>query len=240
MTLRIKRFLNRSSTQVQAQFSDELADTIGIANVAIASNIANVPPLTIKSVEIDRDVLTINTSPQFPLVLYSAIFRSTEQQSFSSTSNDVLQESGDNNKYFFIGMEGENRLRTQMLDDMPDVYDVEAPTPVRNYVAGLAERLSDVRHDVFETGNANYLSVQVDNEIKKRGYSSTDRLNNEGAFEVLRVSTAPAGVETAGTIEFSDDIALNLLSEYWSRANPVIATFPSDPVSLRSIRIVDE
>lgn len=240
MALRIKRFLNRSSTQIQAQFSDDLVETIGIANIAIESNLANIPPLTIKSVEISGAVLTINTSQQFPLVLYSTIFRSTPSQPFSSINNDLLQESGDNNKFLFIGMEDGNALRTQMLDDMPDIYDVESPTPVRNHIANLAEQLARARHDVFETGNANYLSVQVDNEIKKRGYSATDRLNNEGAFEVLRAATTPEGSEITKSILFDDAAAIALLGDDHYKANPQITMFTADPLSLRTIYVKDE
>ena len=240
MALRIKRFLNRSSTQIQAQFTDDLIETIGIANIAIESNIANIPALTIKSVEISEDVLTINTSPQFPLVLYSAVFKSTSSQPFASINHDLLQENGENNKYFFIGMEDESVLRTQMLDGMPDVYDVEAPTPVRSHIVNLAEQLSRVRHDVFETGNANYLSVQVNNEIKKRGYSATDRLNNEGAFEVLRVATTPGGTEVTKSILFDTSIAQGLLGDDYYKANPQVMTFTADPLSLRTVYVKDE
>jgi hypothetical protein len=240
MALRLVRFLNRSSTQIQAQFSDDLSTAIGIANVVIESNIANIPALTIKSVRVSGSILIVDTSPQFPLVLYSVTFKSTSAQPFISINNDILQENGENNKYIFVGLEDENQLRTQMLDNMPDVYDVESPTPVRSYIANIAEQLSRARSDIFETGNANYLSIQVDNEIKRRGYSATDRLSNEGAFQVLRVATTPEGSQITKTILFDPSMAQGLLAEDYYKANPAISAFPSDPISLRSIYVKDE
>lgn len=241
MNLRIIRFLNRSSTQIQAKFSAPLDAGIGISNISIDSNISNIAPLTIKSVEISNDVLTVNTSPQFPLVLYSVVFKSTSDQPFSSTDNDLIQEDGENNKFIFVGMEDENVVRTQMFDDMPDVFNVESPTPVRNYISGLAEQFERAQHDILETGNANYITATAENEIKTRGYSATDRLSNEGAYEVIRVSKTPGNAEIYGELEFALERGESFLgASNINYVNALTYEFPSDPISLRMVSVSDE
>ncbi len=238
--LRIINFLNQSTTQIQAQFSSDISSQVGIDNISIVTNIPSIPELDILSVQIDGDTLVVNTVPQRPFVLYTIKFYSTDDTPFISTDGDLLQEDGQNNKFQFVGLEGESPTRDLMIDNLPGTYDTESATPVRNYIAGLADVFEKARHDIYETGNANYISIPVVNESHIRGYSACDRLLNEGAYEVTRVGTTPAGTFTTRTTYFGQEQAEDLLDSDYILANDRLTHFPADPISLREIRVVDE
>ena len=59
--LRVTTFLNRSKTQLQLQFNDNLDENIGILNVAVKSTTGNVSDLTVLSTNITDNILTINS-----------------------------------------------------------------------------------------------------------------------------------------------------------------------------------
>ena len=240
MTLRLAKFLNRGVDSIQAQFSDELDTRISTANVSIISNLKNIDDLVIRAVEIDADVITVTTSPQWPLALYTVSFLSTDAQAFASINGDTLQEAGQNSSVQFVGMERQNQLRTEMLDSLSPVYNVEADTLVRKHISNVSNQLAMAKADTREVGNANYIEVEIVDEVKTRGTGPTDRLNNEGVFKVVRVSLLPTGTSALRSIDFESSRATDLLQNDSDRASTLITGFPADPVSLRMTTIVDE
>jgi len=246
--LRILRFNNKAVNEVQIQFSEELDSGIGIANIKIISNSSPVRDLSIKTVDITSDVITVETSPQSPLATYSISLLSTDSQSFVSSSGNVLQGRATFN---FIGQERTNEIRDSVIDGITSVYDVDNDSLVRKHIAGVSDQLLKGRTDIRETGNSNYLSVEISKElltngdlpeeIKERGFGPTDRLSNEGAYEILRVGSTPEGTTYAKVLRFDSARASALVSSTETgKVNSGITTFPSDPLSLRSVNIINE
>lgn len=239
MTFRIVKFLTRSTTQIQVQFSAALDPNIGIPNISITGRIFNVADLTVKSISIENNVLTVNTSEQVPYALYTAIFASTSSQPFQSINGEAIDD-GNLNKVDFLGLESANSVRDDMLETIPEVYNVEDDTFARKHLANLADQILKSRVDVREVGNSNYISVPVEDEIVRRGFSPTDRLSNEGAYTVTRVATTQTGASIVAKFSFNQARAQTLLGSDYEYASTQIQSFPSDPVSLRTVNVIDE
>ena len=238
--MRLLKFLNKSADTVQAQFSAALDSGISTANVSITSAVGGFPDLTVRSVEVDVDVLTIVSTPQFPLVLYSLNFLSTDEQAFASSSGDLLQDDTISAAVQFVGIESPNQIRDDILAAAPPTYNTDADTLVRKHLANLSQQLLRARTDIREVGHSNYVSVDIADEVKTRGFGPTDRLDNEGAYQVIRVGLAPTGATTTKTITFSEAKLDEVLPGTPEFANTQLAAFPADPVSLRAEAVVDE
>lgn len=236
--LRVLRFNNRSVTEVQLQFSGELDPGIGVSNVSIRSSVPNIPDLIVKSVRVNKAVISITTSPQTPLALYVINLISTDAQDFQGKDGERLEP---NSSFFFIGQEKSNDVRESILNSLPSVYDTDQETFVRKHISNLADVLLRGRTDVRETGNANFLSVDVKDETLLRGHGPTDRLSNEGVFQILRVSDVPEGSTQIGTVLFNESLVPTTLGvSNLSKANLSLVGFPTDPYPLRGVRIFDE
>jgi hypothetical protein len=70
---------------------------------------------------------------------------------------------------------------------------------------------------VRQVKNENYLNFVVNDELKTRGYGPYDRLNEEAAYEILRVGLTPTNTSAALTLNFTN--------------------FPTNPVSLLAVDV---
>lgn len=236
--LRVIRFNNRSTSEVQVQFSQNLASTLGILNVSITASAPNQPGLQVQSVRVVKSVLSITILPQSPLSLYQLNFLSAGEQKFSNEDGEEIQDS--ERIFYFMGQESDNPIRDQILDQLPSTYDLSQDNEVRNLVASTADLALRARTDIRETGNAVLISEEILDEIHVRGYHPTDRLGKEGAFEITRVGLTPTGTDQLKSYQFLDSSAVNLLGPYAASANLNMIGFPTDPFSLRSVEVVRE
>lgn len=240
MLLRIVKFLNRSKTRLEAQFSAQLDSSISIPNVEVTSGTPNVPDLTIKAVTIDGTVIRIDTNQQFPLAFYTLKFKNTTSQNFEDINGNAIQEDNSTNVVQFLGLEEPNTVRDTIFDNLSPVYNVEEPGLVRDFLAKEADDLLTGQHDIRETGNANYVDIEVVDEIKRRGFGPTDRLAEEGAYKVSRVGLTPTGSTISGTINFNEARATAILGNNSENVNTKITSFSSDPISLQTVSVIDE
>lgn len=236
--LRITKFLNRSTTEIQIAFNLQLDDDIGVSNVAIRSNLANARDLEVKSVRVSGRVLSVQIAPQSPNVLYYVELLSTTAQPFQSIDNQIILEDAKQNRFFFIGIENTNDIRDTLIEEAPPTYDFDSNTLPRKFFSMLGDTLLKLRTDIRETGNANYLTETVSDEIQNRGFGPTDRLGNEGAYEIVRASNLPEGQVRVGRLLFNSDIANSLGSDS-DKANTQVSGFPTDPVSLKSTSVTE-
>lgn len=239
MVFKPLKFLNRSTTQIQAQFTSDITPGVSISNVRVASETPNIPDLTVRGVYVDGDVISVHTNEQIPFALYYVEFFSTEDQVFSSLNGESLQETGIN-RINFVGLENANTVRDDLFDATPPVYNVESDTYVRKHLSNVADQIMRARNAIREAGTSNYVSVEVEDEIRTRGFSPTDRLANEGAYQVIRVGTTPTGETTEAIVDFNAARGTALLGANTAHASTQIKSFPGDPVSLRSVYVVNE
>src|SRR5690606_5378577 len=115
-------------------------------------------------------------------------FRSKDERSF-------LIEDGKSNAIKFLGAENDyNPTRdnfVKYLGGQQSVYDLSRETLVRLILNSTSDLLNKSKADIRQSKSANYLEVLIKDERKTRRFGPWDRLNQEGAFEVLRVGTGP-------------------------------------------------
>jgi hypothetical protein len=98
---RIEKFNNKSITEIQFLFSEDISTSVGIANIDITFNVGS-QSLSVKAVEVDGRVLTITVAPQRPLINYKVEFVDTDDVVFANSSGSALQSG---KVFFFIGQE---------------------------------------------------------------------------------------------------------------------------------------
>lgn len=216
--LRILDINAADSRTVKVRFSDALATDIGQSNVQILSEIVNVPNVSIIGVEVQEDILIITTLPQTPYARYKVVFQSTQSVVFrSADERQFLLEDGKGNIAKIIGAENDyNPIRDNLvtfLGGTQSVYDLSRETIVRSILNQTAELLNKAQVNVRQAKSANYLEILIKDEQKTRNFGPYDRLNQEGAFQVLRVGATPTDETLQGVIYFN--------------------SFPSDPITLQ-------
>jgi hypothetical protein len=225
VNLRILDINPADSQTIKARFSDSLAVDLGQSNVSVLSEETGVPDCLVRSVDIYNDIITINVLPMTPYSRYKVVFQSTNSIRFrNSTSTSYLLEDGTANVKKIIGAEDPtNQTRDFLMTTLGStdgVYDLSRETIVRTILNGVSETVNKARADVRQSKYDNYLSVLVKDEQKKRGFGPWDRLNQEGAYEIVRVGLTPTNTTVPGEIPYT--------------------YFPYDPVSLQQTLIASE
>lgn len=223
--LRILNINAADSRTIKVKFSDPLALDIINSNVQIVSEIFNVPDVDVVSVSVINDVLIINTLPHTPFSRYKVIFASTNSVVFRSLDNTkLLLEDGRSNVVQILGAENDyNPTRSRFIEflgDQDSVYDLSREFLIRIYLNQMSDLINKCHYDIGQVKNANYLEVTIQDERKVRRFGPWDRLDQEGAFQVLRVGKNPTNTSVSGSKSFT--------------------SFPGDPVSLQSETIVNE
>src|SRR5208282_5445409 len=99
------------------------------------------------------------------------------------------------NRYLILGpISSDNPIQNYFNSFFQNnVYDLDPPSQVSTYLAGLSSVLSTALYAIGQAASDNYLSLTITAEIKTRAQGPYDRLNQGGAYEVLRVGTNPTG-----------------------------------------------
>lgn len=206
------------STTIIAKFSKELNLSISTSNVSIASQLNGSPDSTILSVDIFADTLTITCQPLTPQTPYFIKFFSTPNTKFTSLNNDaILYEDGATNQQLILGpTDSNNVVQTFLINYLRDnIYNVEdSSTLINNIIQAYSNVMSKTLYDIRQLKNENYLSFVVNDEQKIRGSGPFDRLNEEGAYEILRVGRTSTNTSANLTFKFDsfDDSLITLLA----------------------------
>lgn len=242
MALSFVRITEFTVSSMSALFNDDLDTDIGVNNITITPTVYSVPTPEVKSVSVDNELLTFTFSPLFPNVQYKFAFVSTSSQSFQTDSGEAILEDGTRNAFFEISPGDDvSEVRDSILDNItPVVYETGERNLLRDVVSTEAYGIQKAKDALATVKAGNYLSVLVEDELKTRGSGPTDKLDNGGAFEILRVGSTPTGQSTATTLEFSSTRSASFSVRSGMNINSVIATFPSDPVSLQSVDVINE
>lgn len=215
--LRLAQLKVVDSKTIKCRWSDNLSPLIGTGNITITSITSGVPDVVVQKVKVSDNLLTITTLPMTPYNAYLVTFAATDSVQFKSLNGTAfLVEDGKTNVVQIQGPEEPiNNVRDNLITYLKDnVYNLNKGTFVRAILDHIAGNILRAKQDIFKAKNDNYLSFLVTDEFKIRGPGAYDRLNEENAYEVIRV----AKTSTATT-----------LSSYLS-----YDSFPSDPVTLKS------
>jgi hypothetical protein len=204
------------STHISASFSEPLFEGLEIDNVLINSQTPGVPDPQVLGITITGNTLTVLTQPMTPQAAYFVIFQSTSTTLFKSLNGDaVILNDGITNQILIIGPTASDNAVLDYFTNFfrNNVYDLTDPT-LFAYLNTLSTTLSKALNDIKQSGNENYLSTTIIDENKLRGTGSFDRLNEEGAYEILRVGLTQTGTGVNSTTP--------------------ITSFPNFPISLLS------
>lgn len=221
--LRIVELKVVDSRTIRVSFTEDLDPFLTTANVTITANTPGVLDGEVLSVSIKDNELTIEMRPLTPFAAYFVEFKGTSTQPFRSLNGtSFILEDGKTNKLLIAGPEeAENPIRDTLTNFIRDsIYNIDNITTINKVLNNLSTNISRGLHDIGQAKNDNYLSILIADEEKVRGKGPTDRLNEEGAFEVVRVAKRVTGSTVPGSISFT--------------------SFPSDVVTLLRTDIANE
>lgn len=221
--LRLLQIKVQDSTTIKAKFSSDLDPFINTSNITITSTLASVPDSEVLKLDIFKQVVTITCQPLTPGAAYIVTFASSETAAFKSKDGSAfLLEDGKTNAPIVIGAEDPaDPMRDTLIDLLKDSpYNLSPGDISRDIVNSIAKNLSRALYDIRQLKTDNYLSVTITDELKTRGAGPFDRLNEEGAYEIVRVGTRPAGFSLSADFEYEE--------------------FPTFPITLLRREVEDE
>ena len=192
-----------NSTTITVTFTSELINNLVPENVAIISETTYIPNSQVLKVSINNDTLRITCQPLTPMAAYYIELKSTPLHPFTSLHGDaIISEDGVSNRYLITGPLSPdnpvlNYLKSYLHDNIYNTEDSE--TLVNKYLNALANNLSRALYDIKQSVNENYLTNTIVDEQKIRGEGPFDRLNEEGAYDILRVGRTPSNVKVSNT-----------------------------------------
>lgn len=207
------------STHLSCKFTHSLSPLIDVGNISISSETSGVDDPLVMEADVIGDTLSIRVQPLVALAAYIILFSSTEQVIFKSINGDaVILNDATSNKSFFLGpVELDNPVKTAISTILANnVYQLESGSKLSTYIDALSSAFSKALYSVGQTKNNNYLSFNVVDEFKIRGDGPFDRLDQEGAYEIVRVGLNTTNTSKIGTIT-SDSFPpypFSLLSTY--------------------------
>lgn len=221
-SLRILEFKAVDSTTVEFTFNQNLISTIANENITIESLINGVVVPTITKINIDKNILTLKTTPLTPYALYKFTLKSTITSAFTSINGNYLIEDGSSNCPIITGTYNPDNEQLDRLvfyyKNTP--YNTDSGSLTRSYLEGIADLFYKTYNTINQLRTDNYLSITVEDELHTRGKGPYDRLNNEGVYEIVRV-----GPNTSDSL--------------YSGSN-LISKFPKEPITLQSKKITNE
>lgn len=200
--LRIKSITIVDSSNIIANFTETLSEDISVSNITIISQTPGVSDISPLIVSVVENALKIQTQPLVPLASYLITFQSTPEILFQSINGDaILLNNSIANQQIIIGpIAANNPILTYLTNFLSqNVYNTESGSIISTYIQALSQVMSKALYDVKQSGNENYLSFTVVDEFKTRGPGPFDRLDEECAYEVLRVGLTPTGTNLTST-----------------------------------------
>ena len=221
--LRITRIKASANNAIRVEFSDSLDELIGIANVDVEPILTVLPKPQVIKVVVRDNLLYITTNHLTPFATYNVTFQSTQLQRFRSKNGlNYLLEDGKNNTSYVQGLAQPNSTITNTLKGYltDNIYNLDGSNLVSKIIESQGEFLSRALFDIGQAANDNYLEHLIIDEPHVRGRGPWDRLNQEGAFEIIRVGLSESNFTLSKSISF--------------------ALFPSSRVTLQQMPISQE
>jgi len=205
-TLRILNVQVNDSSSIDVTFTEALTPNLITSNVSIISEISGIPDSDVLTISISDATLSITCQPLTPLASYFLEFKSVMFHPFESLNgNAIIVEDTVSNRYFITApLEPDNPVKNYLDSFLyGNIYNnTDDNTVIAKYIKSLAVTVSKALYDIRQLNNENYLSFNVIDEHKVRGAGPFDRLNEEGAYEVLRVGRTPADATANNTFPF--------------------------------------
>ena len=229
MAFRPISFSIPSTTELRVRFSEDPSESLTIDNFKIRSLSGNTDDLKVVGVEVSENQVLIKTRPQIHNNYYVLEMLDTDSLIFSTKKGKRLVDDNTSRALFFIGIDKQNSIRDAMVKRVPSIFSLENTKIEKIYSAQSDEVLRGL-HSIGELLSDNYVSIDIFNELRTRGSGAFDRLSNEGAYEISRVSKSITGATPlVELIEFSENNSQNRMDKV-----------PYNPVSLQQVVVYDE
>lgn len=217
--LRITNYKVIDSKTIAFQFNENLNSSINTSNISITSFSYGVPNPSVVSIEIDTNTLNITTTPLTPFAVYTIRLFSTQTNPFISVNGILLLEDGRTNAPLISGPANPDN---NMLDSFESYFSQtlysrkieDGNSVIKTYLEGVSDVLYSAQHAINQAKSDNYISVSIIDEQHTRGAGPYDRLEKEGAYEIIRVGQYTSDVLFDGSL--------------------TISSFPSEPISLQT------
>ena len=235
------RILELTVSSIKVLFNDDIDTGVGVNNVSLTSVVDSVANPQITSVIVENDTIDVSFRPMFSGVQYKLSFFSTEAQDFKTSSGEIISEDGNRNVIFITSPgEEESAIRDSIFEDIDTVYETGEKNLVRDLIVATARELQRASDAINTVKSANYVSILVEDELKTRDDGPIDKLNNGGAFEILRVASTPTGSNASTSLNFNSDRSESFKSRNAVILNPVLENITTDPISLQSVDVINE
>lgn len=205
-----------STTQLKISFSDFLSTSIGVDNFKIEAISGADSDLEIISVQVDEKSALLNTRPHHAKAYYVIKLLDAPTSNFESKNGIPLINDDLSRDIYFIGIEKVNQIRDDIFYKTPGIYNLDG-TLVNSILSTQADNILAAQHAIGSLLNDNYISNKVVDEFRVRGPGAVDRLSNENAYEIDRVSQLPSGSSILSkTIEIDETniYPINLRQEF--------------------------
>jgi len=205
-----------STTQLKINFNEELSTSIALDNFKIESVSGAEPDLEILSIQIDKKSIFLNTRPHRSKAYYVIKLQDSSSSEFKGKSGTQLINDDLSRDIYFIGIEKVNQIRDDIFYKTPGIYNLEGSL-VNSILSNHADNILSAQHAIGSLLNDNYISQNVIDEFRVRGPGSTDRLANENAYSIERISLLPTGSSLLNRtleIDSTDIYPINLRQEF--------------------------
>lgn len=185
--LRIVNTKVESPTQIVIEFNQKIK-LISKSNFYLRPVVDGVPTSEVESILISDNFVYLTTDYLTPYSKYEIILNSSENNPILSENNEILSIVT-NDKIYILGYEDVSEpVRNNLLRYLENgIRSIDEP-PIRDFLNCDSKDLSQILFDIKELYNDVFLEKIISNEIKVRGAGPYDRLNEGGAFEIIKVS----------------------------------------------------
>lgn len=196
--LRIINVKINNSSSIDVSFTENLTSNLVTSNVSIIADTPNVPDSEVLEIKIVGNILNITCQPLTPMATYIINLSSTELHPFVSINGTAkISEDNVSNVYLIIGPLAPDNVVKNFFTSYfrENIYNLDDEGGlISKYIDSLSVILSKALYDIGQVKNENYLSFTVTDEQKTRSEGPTDRLNEECAYDIIRVGK---GISTA-------------------------------------------
>lgn len=186
MSLRPTSLYVNSSTEIEIVFNKKLSENITVDNFIITPESFD-DYIRINSVAVIDNSIFLTTSPQNYQNLYTLQFVDGTSK-FLAIDGDRLPSDSTSNIIYIIGGASYNPVRDRVFSGLNKIYDLAEDSVVRNLLTVNSDELYSAQKSLGELLSNNYISANVIDEERVRGSGPKDRLANEGAYSISRVS----------------------------------------------------
>ena len=227
--LRPTLFSIPSSTELKVTFNKNLSKTLSIENFSVVSVSGNINDLEVTGVVVADNVVVVTTKPQIAGNYYILKLVDTMASEFSSVDGVALINDDLSRDLYFLGLKNYNPVRDRIIQNVPSLYKLDNSN-LTSLIDNQAEELYRAQKHVGQLLSDNYISEPVIDERRIRSSGATDRLANEGAFLVEKVSS-----KRTGELPIFREVEYNSTS-----AIPRHSAFPKYPISAKEVAVDSE